>query len=198
MYVQIPECRSTLETIPKALSGKGVTPSLGDCSSSSFQFSIIRSRQVLACHIVATLLALAGVGLSSLTSPWLVLWLFSLLLISSLGVVKLISQSNLYFQVVRGECSLLDNPSGADDQKMAGKSHQLVNGLSYGGRRPVELERGWQLSPWLLQLRYRLRGQRRWRSLLVWPDSASSETRRLLRSHEVFALTALESAAQED
>lgn len=195
--MQIPECRSTHRNIPQALPEKGVAPSSGDSSSSSFHFSINRSRQALACHAVATLLAMTGVGLSSLALPWLPLWLFGLLLISSSGVLKLLFQPTLYFLVVRGECYLLDKPS-AGNQELFDGSDGMANAFIHGNRRSAVLERGWQLSPWLLQVRYRLQGQRRWRSLLVWPDSATSETRRLLRSNEVFGRIASESAAQPD
>ncbi|WP_439133847.1 hypothetical protein [Pseudomaricurvus sp.] len=125
---------------------------------------------------LASLLALVSVSLSSLSMPWLGLWLAGLLVISVLGYLSFKSQPNLHWQVVRGQCFLLDG------QGLEGSGASGVG----ASRHPVILERGWQLSPWLVQLRYRRQGQKRWHWQLVWPDSATPETRRLLRSHEAF------------
>lgn len=138
------------------------------CASSADPLlRISASTWALACHALATFLAALSVSLSAVPLLWSVTGLVVIALVSWCGYRALKRQRGLCFQLLGGEVFLLVD-------------------RAHPSRIPVEVRRSWHLASWLLQLQYRPQGQRRWQTVLIWPDSASAETRRLLRAHEAF------------
>ena len=114
---------------------------------------------------MATLLAALSVCLSALPLWWSAAALAVIALVSFRGYQTLKQQPEVRFLLAGGRVYLLSDE--------AGQPPVLVS-----------IRRSWHLSAWLFQLQYRPLGQRRWKTLLVWPDSACAETRRILRSHD--------------
>lgn len=137
--------------------------------------------------MLASVLALLSLGLSAVAGLWFGAAIALILVVSAWGYRTLISQPALIWQVLGTECFRLN---GTDSSLLAGPKAAVVPAdllcLAQPTRQPIQIRRSWHLATWLLQLHYRDSGQRRWRSVLVWPDSACAETRRILRSHEAF------------
>jgi hypothetical protein len=137
--------------------------------------------------VLASVLALLSLGLSAVTGLWFGAAITLILVVSAWGYRTLISQPTLIWQVLGSECFRWNN---SDSSITADPKASAVPADSprspQPARQPMQIRRSWHLSTWLLQLHYRDSGQRRWRSVLVWPDSACPETRRILRSHEAF------------
>lgn len=141
-----------------------------ECASSADpSLHLSPSAWALACHLLATGLAALSVCLSAVPPGWGGVLLAAIVMLSVRGWQAWRRQPQLRF-CLSGERVFLCGEN-VDEPP-----------------RPVAVRRSWHLSVWLLQLQYREPGQRRWCSLLVWPDSASAETRRILRSHEAFGV----------
>ncbi|GAB3105930.1 hypothetical protein G8770_08395 [Aestuariicella hydrocarbonica] len=156
-----------------------------------------------ATHLLMSCLALAAGCLSALAGLGLLIWCLLVLLLAAWGYRYLarnpvgswlIDARGLSMAQGAATQMRVDGESArcgfAGIQGRADADPLLAAGM--GGRQTakavprlrLEVVRGWQLAPWWLQLHYRAQGQRRWRSLLLWPDSASPEALRLLRSED--------------
>lgn len=134
------------------------------------KITLVSSRMALALHWATVLAALAAVVNSAVPLGWCLALLLLLFILGIWGARQLRALSSQQWLYVDGRC---------------------IEAASQCGGEPVVLEvrRGWQFAPWLLQLRYRYPSQRRWRSLLLWPDSACAETLRLLRTAPAFGVS---------
>lgn len=140
-----------------------------ECASSADpSLHLSPSSWALGCHLLATALAALSVSLSAVPAVWTGAALVAILILGGWGWLSWRRQPKLRF-FLSGEQVLLLAENACEPA------------------RQVTVRRTWHLSVWLLQLQYREPGQHRWHSILVWPDSASEETRRILRSHEGFA-----------